>query len=79
MDKLKPTQPDAESDEEEENSALPPSSTVCSVSETCQYIDHLKNVALSKNNQVMLDSIMKFQDEFFALFLRGVNCNDCCE
>ncbi|KAH3871195.1 hypothetical protein DPMN_034389 [Dreissena polymorpha] len=46
--------------------ALPPSSTVCSVSKTCQYIDHLKNVALSKNNQVMLDSIMKFQDEFFA-------------
>ncbi|KAH3885731.1 hypothetical protein DPMN_009727 [Dreissena polymorpha] len=36
------------------------------VSETCQYIDNLKNVALSKNNQVMLDFIMKFQDEFFA-------------
>ena len=66
IEELKPTQPDADTDEEEESSALPPSSTVCSVSETCQFIDHLKNVALAKNNQVMLDSIMKFQDEFFA-------------
>ncbi|KAH3869049.1 hypothetical protein DPMN_032206 [Dreissena polymorpha] len=66
IEELKPTQPDADTDEEEENSALPPSSTVCSVSEMCQFIDHLKNVALAKNNQVMLDSIMKFQDEFFA-------------
>ncbi|KAH3720196.1 hypothetical protein DPMN_063091 [Dreissena polymorpha] len=63
IEELKPTQPDADTNEEEENSALPPS---CSVSETCQFIDHLKNVALAKINQVMLDSIMKFQDEFFA-------------
>ena len=70
MDKLKPTQPDAESDEEEENSALPPSSTICSVSETCLYIDHIKNVSLSKNNKVMLDSITKFQDEYFAHWVK---------
>ncbi|KAH3754786.1 hypothetical protein DPMN_189467 [Dreissena polymorpha] len=70
MEELKLTQPDADTGEEDENSALPPSCAVCSVSETCQFIDHLKNVALAKINQVMLDSIMKFQDEFFAHWVK---------
>ncbi|KAH3776688.1 hypothetical protein DPMN_178119 [Dreissena polymorpha] len=45
-DELKPSQSHAETDEEEENSALLSSSTVSSDTETCQFIDHLKNIAV---------------------------------
>ncbi|XP_052275560.1 tigger transposable element-derived protein 4-like [Dreissena polymorpha] len=61
IEELKATEQDTACDDERD---LPSSSQSISISEVTECIKKLKNFALAKNNKLMLDKIVGFQDAF---------------